>query len=489
MEIGRALAGVEGRWVRYPQKSMISGADCDSRRVGRGFLFVAYRGDAADGHDYIDDALRRGASVIVAERRVPVPEGVGLYLVDDGRLAAAKIAANIHPRSQDLTLIAVTGTAGKTTTTLLIRHILNSSSIPCAALTTIAYYTSEKPHPSENTTPGPFRLHALLEEAARNGHRACVMEVSSHAICQRRVEGLRFGCGVLTNIGSDHLDYHRTHSAYRTAKRRLFESLAPDAVAVLNADDRWFCEFAGAHRGPTLTYGLRRGMVRGRVLAADIDGMVVEVHFGGREGRFWIPLVGLHNAYNALASVAAALSVGVPFEEALFALEDFGGVAGRLERVWRRPAVFVDYAHTENALKAALTALKPHVRGRLILVFGCGGDRDRTKRPRMGRVAERFADIVVVTSDNPRSENPQSIIAEILDGMSHPEKAVVEVDRHAAIKRAVSIARRDDVVLIAGKGHETVQIVGSKLIPFDDRKIARESLERLARLKRGRSVA
>lgn len=491
MRLEEMLSGIEGFWVRRPKSMEIVGADCDSRRVGPGYIFVAYKGDVLDGHSYISEAVRRGAIVVVAERPVAVPDGVGLYIVEDGRVAAAKIAAALHKHPQkSLSLIAVTGTAGKTTTTLLIRHILNRCSIPTAALTTIAYYTSPNPHPSINTTPGPFLLHSLLAESWANGYRFCVMEVSSHAICQKRVYGLDFASAVLTNIGSDHLDYHGTHAAYRAAKRRLFHRLNSNAVAVLNADDRFFHEFLTAHNGVKITYGLREGGLRGRVISAGLNGMTLEIEFGGDVVFGSVPLVGLHNVYNVLGAVGAALSVGVGLFESLKALESFPGVPGRLEIIKGvSPTVLVDYAHTEEALKSALLAVKPFVSGRLILVFGCGGDRDRLKRPRMGMVAEAFADIVVLTSDNPRSEKPEAIIAEILDGMRRPEKVVVEVDRRAAIERAISIARPNDVVLVAGKGHETVQIIGNRPIPFDDREIVRETVERMAKSKAGRSVA
>ena len=472
-------------------RETVTTADCDSRRIRAGALFVALKGDAVDGHLFVADAVRRGAQVVVAERVVDVPDGVGLFVVEDGRVAAATIAAalNDHP-SEKLKMIAVTGTAGKTTTTLLIRHILNSCGIPCAALTTISYYTAPQPHPSHNTTPGPFRLHALLREALQNRYRACVMEVSSHAICQKRVLGIDFRCAVLTNIASDHLDYHKTHASYRAAKRRLFETLPSYAFAVLNADDDWFCEFRHASAAKVLSYGLSGGEIRGRLLSSDLDGILIEVEGCGRVDRVKVRLVGRHNAYNVLAALGAALSVGVEFEEAVSALGSFAGVPGRLERVGiGRPAVFVDFAHTEGALRAVLSALRPLVKGRLVVVFGCGGDRDRTKRGRMGVVAESLADVVVVTSDNPRSEKPEAIIAEILDGMRHPERAVVEPDRRSAILKALSLARPDDVVVVAGKGHERVQIVGNRLIPFDDREVVREALERLDSLKRGRWVA
>lgn len=485
------MKGLAGRWIKKPAQETVTDADCDSRRIREGALFVALKGDAVDGHRFVADAVRRGAKVVVAERVVDVPDGVGLFVVEDGRAAAATIAAalNDHP-SRKLKMIAVTGTAGKTTTTLLVRHILNACGIPCAALTTISYYTASQPHPSHNTTPGPFRLHALLREAVQNRYRACVMEVSSHAICQKRVLGIDFSCAVLTNIGSDHLDYHKTHASYRAAKRRLFETLSSSAVAVLNADDEWFSEFRRASAARVLSYGLTDGEIRGRLLSSDLDGILVEVEAYGHAGRVRVPLVGRHNAYNVLAALGAALSVGVGFEEAVSALGSFAGVPGRLERVGSgRPAVFVDFAHTEDALRAVLSALRPLTKGRLVVVFGCGGDRDRTKRGKMGAVAESLADVVVVTSDNPRSEKPEAIIAEILDGMRHPERAMVEVDRRAAILKALSLARPDDVVVVAGKGHERVQIVGNRLIPFDDREVVREALERLDSLKRGRWVA
>jgi UDP-N-acetylmuramoyl-L-alanyl-D-glutamate--2,6-diaminopimelate ligase len=408
--------------------------------------------------------------------------------------AALRAAADAwYGRPQDaLDLVGVTGTKGKTTTTWLVRAALTAAGRKTAVFGTIAYDVGDgRPRDAGNTTPGALQLRRLLAEAREAGSTACAMEVSSHALDQGRAEGLPFRAGVLTNLASDHLDYHRTPDAYFEAKARLFSSLSPDAVAVLNCDDPAFSRFAGRSRGRLLSYGLAEGAdVRASKVALAADGTTFRLDApDGRNLRVATPLVGRHNVSNFLAAVAAATALGVPAATAAAGASTLEGVRGRLERVESAGDlhVFVDYAHTEDALRQVLGFLRTVGAVPLTCVFGCGGDRDRTKRPRMGAVAADLSDRVVVTSDNPRTEDPLAILREIEAGIpaSARAKTTTEPDRRQAIRRAVLEAPEGSTVLVAGKGHEDYQIVGTTKLPFDDVAEAREALALRARATAG----
>jgi UDP-N-acetylmuramoyl-L-alanyl-D-glutamate--2,6-diaminopimelate ligase len=381
-----------------------------------------------------------------------------------------------------LDLVGVTGTNGKTTTAYLFRHIMQQSGRKCGMTGTVEYDLGSGAEPARMTTPEIPDLYRFFGQMREAGCRAAVSEVSSHALVKRRVTGLRFSVAVFTNLTQDHLDFHGDMESYFRAKATLFESLEAGALAVLNADDPWSARLAEMTPARVLTYGTgETAGVRARVMSLSTVGTVFRLSREGFESEVHMGLLGAYNVHNALAAAAAAAELGVEMGSAVEAVANFDGVPGRLESVdcGQDFRVLVDYAHTDDALRSVLTSIRDLYPRRLITVFGCGGDRDRGKRPRMGRVVEDLSDVAVVTSDNPRSEEPGAIIADVLEGLERPADAVVEPDRAAAIERAVRMAAPGDVVLIAGKGHETYQILGPRRVDFDDRRVARAALERM----------
>jgi UDP-N-acetylmuramoyl-L-alanyl-D-glutamate--2,6-diaminopimelate ligase len=468
----------------------IASLSYDSRTVEPGALFVAITGYTLDGHQFVPEACRRGARAVVVERPVPLPTDVTLIQVPDSRRALSLLAASFyeHP-SQKLAIVGVTGTNGKTTTAYLIHSILQANGQAPALLTTVEEWLGRERRPARWTTPESLELQGFFAGALAQGHRTVSMEVSSQGLVGHRVDDVHFRAAVFTNLAPEHLDFHKTMEAYGEAKAVLFRGLAPDALAVLNAAEPFSRYLAGVTRARQITYAVDAPAdVHGEVLAFDASGtrfLLDLARVPGRGGRarreVRTPLVGRHNATNCLAAIAATWGLGVPTEAIVAGVETLARVPGRLEPVdaGQPFTVLVDYAHTDHALANVLEAVRAITAGQLILVFGCGGDRDRTKRPRMGVVAERRADVVWVTSDNPRSEDPQAIIEEILAGVGDRERMHVEPDRAQAIGQALAFAQPGDVVLIAGKGHETYQIVGKERRPFDDRLVAGEVLSRL----------
>jgi UDP-N-acetylmuramoyl-L-alanyl-D-glutamate--2,6-diaminopimelate ligase len=464
----------------------VTGVACDTRKVVPGNIFVAISGHKLDGHAFVPDAISRGAVAAVVER--PVDVRIPLLVVPDARLALARLADALHGRPSERVRVAgITGTKGKTTTTFLYRSIVQAAGKECGLLGTIAYEAFGRSRPSDNTTPDPCEVQAFLASLDAPGAGHAVMEVSSHALVQRRVAGVRFAAAAFTNLSGEHLDYHKTMDAYRDAKGLLFEALAPDAVAVLNAAQPASAHYASRTAARVLRYGFIGNSERLDVAADEVrlapSGTRFRLHLPGEPPHgISLALVGRHNVENALAAAALAHALGFPAAAIVRGLESVALVPGRLEPVDEGQPfrVLVDYAHTDDALEKVLTSLRAVSDGRIVCVFGCGGDRDRTKRPRMARVAERLADEVVITSDNPRSEEPAAIIDEIVRGLERPDRAVVEPERHDAIRRAIDLARAGDIVLVAGKGHETYQILRDRTIHFDDREVAREHLRRAA---------
>jgi UDP-N-acetylmuramoyl-L-alanyl-D-glutamate--2,6-diaminopimelate ligase len=455
----------------------------DSRHVTRGALFVAVRGTLVDGHDFVADACTRGAAAIVCERPLALNSSIPQHIVPDAAAWIARAASVWHgvhaaQRAGRFAMIGVTGTNGKTTVATMTQAMLRHANRPAALLGTVGCDLIGRCLTTQMTTPPPIELADMLGEAYRAGARAAVMEVSSHSLQQRRTAGLRFDVGVFTNLSGDHLDYHGTMEAYAAAKRRLFEGLDARAAAAVNADDPVGETMAGACRGRVIRFGLSdRAELRGAIRAMTARGSTVEVELDGRRATLVSPLIGRHNVLNSLAAIGAGVALGLDLDAACAGVGSLGIVRGRLERVdTNEPGftVVVDYAHTDDALRNVLSALRPLTAGRLWCVFGCGGDRDRTKRPRMARAALEGADGVVVTSDNPRSESPESILADIRTGMTDDEAARCrfEVDRAAAIDWTIQNAAATDTVLIAGKGHEDYQIIGTRRIHFDDAEVA-----------------
>ena len=465
----------------------------DSRRVGAGSCFVAIRGSAADGHQYISTAVQAGASAVVCEDPAAVPEGVAWAQVPSCAAAAGPLAqAMLGWPARKLTIIAATGTKGKTTFTYLVRHILRSRKCTTGVIGTIAYEFGDRSIPAPNTTPGAIDLAEMTAEMVRQGVTHLVMEVSSHALDQHRVGGLNFAAAAFTNLSGDHLDYHHTMEEYLAAKGKLFDSLAPDATAVLNQDDPASQSIASRTPGRVLWYGLNPAAeLSARIVRGDSAGTGYELCYQGRCVNVASHMIGRHNVANSLAAAGCCLSLGVPLEAVAAALGEPIQVPGRLQRVPSRAPfeVVVDYAHTDDSLENALSSLRPLTRGRLIVMFGCGGDRDRTKRPRMARVAQERADEIVLTSDNPRTEDPQRILDEILTGFDESGRGRlhVEPDRRQAIALAIGRAQAGDVVVLAGKGHEDYQIIGATKHHFDDAEIAAGLLdERFGPQKEGR---
>jgi UDP-N-acetylmuramoyl-L-alanyl-D-glutamate--2,6-diaminopimelate ligase len=463
----------------------ITAVAADSRRCGSGSCFVAVRGAADDGHRYIGAAAAAGCSAFVCEDLSAVPPGAAAAVVDNSRAAVGPLGQAFRDwPARKLINIAITGTKGKSTTAFLIRDILREAGHSPAMLGTITYQTGQRVVDAAQTTPDPLALADMMAEMVAAGRTHLVMEASSHALDQDRLAGVDFRVGVFTNLTGDHQDYHKTMGAYLAAKRRLFEGLSRDAHAVINQDDLNGAgeAMARATAAPVLWYGLSPAAdLRGRIDRIDAAGTRFDMIYAPASappsappGAVTVstPLIGRHNVFNCLAAAGACLALGVDLARIAEALAHVRTVPGRLERVSVEAPfqVFVDYAHTDDALMNVLGALRPMTRGRIILVFGCGGDRDRSKRPRMAGVAETMADWIVVTSDNPRSEEPRAIIDEILTGFSEEGRCRVDVepDRRKAIRRALDLGGEGDIVLIAGKGHEKYQIIGSQRNHFDD---------------------
>ena len=455
----------------------------DSREVAPGDLFFAVPGAAQDGARFVAEALARGAAAVVAPAGVVLPPGSAAQLLTVANVRRAKaIAAHLFhgDPSRDVVCVGVTGTKGKTTTATLLHSILAAADRRPSLIGTIEERVfGESPRPAANTTPDALRLAELLARARANGGRSAVMEVSSHALDQERTTSIRYRAALFTQLAREHLDYHRDVTAYRDAKAKLFEALAPDAAAVVNAEDASSLELVARSRGRLVTYGQVPGAdVRAARLELGVGGTQLTIRHAKGEFELVSRLVGRHNFMNVLGACATALALGVDEAAIARGVAALATVPGRLEQVdaGQDFEVLVDYAHTDDALEKVLLLLKPLASGRVLTVFGCGGDRDRTKRPRMGRVAARLSDRVFLTSDNPRSEDPAAIARDVLAGIPAGSAVAVELDRRRAIERALGEARRGDVVLIAGKGHEDYQIVGTKKSSFDDRIVAREVL-------------
>ncbi|MEO6527686.1 MAG: UDP-N-acetylmuramoyl-L-alanyl-D-glutamate--2,6-diaminopimelate ligase [Gemmatimonadaceae bacterium] len=449
----------------------------DSRAVVPGALFLAVRGSERDGHGFLAVAAERGAVAAIVDdaTRTALP---ALVVTDTRRAAAAAAAAFYSKPAASLRLVGVTGTNGKTTTVGMLRHLLDEPEARAASIGTLGVLVGGAGEPLDGggglTTPGPVELQRVLRVLHDRGVRTVAMETSSHALHQGRVEGLEFEAAVFTNFTRDHLDYHETMAAYLAAKALLVGQLSAGGALVVNADDVAWSALPPAPR--TVRYGTAKGV---DVRASDVrclpDGSTVTMAMGGQEYHVKLPLLGDFNVTNALAAAACAWALGLAPAEIVTRLATLPQVPGRLEIVRARPTVLRDYAHTPDALERAIHAVRPFTTGRLIVVFGCGGDRDRGKRPEMGRIAAAGADVAIVTSDNPRTEDPERILDDIEAGMGATAHERIE-DRRDAIARALEIATPDDLVLLAGKGHETYQVRGTTRLPFDERMIVHEIL-------------
>lgn len=461
----------------------IKGITSDSRQVKQGFVFAAIKGKRQDGNFFINEAIARGASAVVVRKNTPkikIPEAVKLITVNDCRKFLAKAANSFYGSpSAKLKVIGITGTNGKTTIAYLIEALAKESGYACGVIGTINYHFKGKVIESKNTTPGCVELQSLLAKMRMGGVKYCAMEVSSHALDQDRVAGIKFNCAIFTNLTQDHLDYHKNLENYFLAKARLFRSLPPSSAAIINNDNSYGRRIKRMTAARIMTYGIEKPSA---VMAKDID-------FGmhGTEFTLVAPkinlrikthLVGRHNIYNLLAAISWGISEKLNIKEIQSAIEKFKHVCGRLEKVICKKGftIFVDYAHTPDALFNVISALRPLVKGRIIVVFGCGGERDKLKRPKMGRVVTELADYAIITSDNPRSEDPLRIIEDICAGIDK-NNYCLKPDRFEAIRAGLSLAKRDDCLLLAGKGHEDYQILKDGAVRFNDKEVVRKCLK------------
>jgi UDP-N-acetylmuramoyl-L-alanyl-D-glutamate--2,6-diaminopimelate ligase len=454
-----------------------AGISDDSRKVLPGSLFIAVRGSMRDGHDYLDRARELGASAAMVEdvSRTSLPS----IVVREGRKAAAVAAGAAYGEpSRELRMIGITGTNGKSTTAGILRHLLDHRGARAASIGTLGVlFGSEAevvPGGAELTTPGPVELQRVLRELVNRGVKTVAMEVSSHSLDQQRIEGLTFDAAVFTNLTRDHLDYHITMEAYFAAKARLMDYVKPEGSAVINVDDENWRAVPDSRK--KIFFGVSElAEVRGTDVVFSPSGSEWNLNYHDAQAHINLPLIGDVNVHNALGAAAVGITFGLTLHEIANALAELPQVPGRLEVISQSPTVLRDYAHTPDAIERALAAVRPFTSGRLILVFGCGGDRDRGKRAEMGKAAEEGADLVIITNDNPRTEDPEQILDDIEKGMKSDRHLRI-VKRKAAIQRALDEARDGDVVLLAGKGHETYQIIGTTKLPFDEKLIVQELL-------------
>jgi len=481
---------LKGQRVELPADAafdvVCTGVEYDSRKAKPGSVFVALPGQKADGATFASQALASGAVAIVSERQRPENVPGSWVVVGNARLALAYLAAEFfgHP-SRRMKVVGITGTNGKTTTSYLLQAIFEAAGTPCGLMGTVSYRIGERQIAATRTTPEAPDVQLLMRQMLDAGCKACVMEVSSHALAMHRVDGIHFAAAVFTNLTRDHLDFHQDMESYFAAKRRLFELLPADAPAVINVDDPRGASLIDAVARP-VTYGINRDAdVMPGPLSFGLEGLAFEVRMPEGVAHVESKLVGKPNVYNILAAAATAATLDVGIEAIEEGLRTLAGVPGRFELVSSSGddiTVVVDYAHTDDALRNLLETARPLASRRLITVFGAGGDRDRTKRPLMGMVAARLSDVVVITSDNPRTEDPLRIIEEVKLG-AEPEmrqgnaEVVAMPDRREAIVHSIDRASNGDVVLIAGKGHEKYQEINGRVTPFDDVAVAREALE------------
>ena len=462
----------------------VEGLDYDSRRIQENWLFFAFPGARADGRQYVQQAFERGACAVLSEAPAPGDSPGPWLVVDHGRHALSTAARNFyaHP-DRSLFLTGITGTNGKTTTSFLLDSILRTAGKTTALIGTIEYHLAGRVLNAPNTTPESLDLCRLLDELRLAGGSHATMEVSSHALALGRVYGFFFHTAVFTNLTQDHLDFHETMERYFDAKKLLFQGngAPPPKFAVVNADDEWGRRISLAPETQVLRYGLGpEAQCRARHVSSSLHGLKFDIQLGKSKVQIESPLVGKINIYNILAASCAAFTYGVPVDAIVSGIAACKGIPGRFERVdaGQSFAVVVDYSHTEDALRNAIAVARSLQPKRVITVFGCGGDRDRKKRPLMGQAAAEGSDLVVLTSDNPRSEDPIEIMNDVLVGLRRKDTPnIIEPDRATAIRRAIEAAHPGDLVLIAGKGHETYQIFKEQTVHFDDREVARDVLE------------
>jgi len=479
MKLQELLKGIYSKSIPDLFKDLeIKAIQCDSRKVEPGSLFVACQGQVCDGEDFIDEAIKKRAAVVVSKQERSSSEKCCLSVEDTYQFLRDVTKRFYGNLSKDINSIGITGTNGKTTVCHLIDAIFSADEKSCGMIGTIYHRMGKKFFDSQNTTPGFLENQKILVSMIEEQLDYCVMEVSSHALDQGRVDGIDFRQGIFTNLTDDHLDYHQTKQDYFLAKSHLFTGLSNKAAAITNIDDEYGKKMIDHVAGETITYGIKH---QADVMAKNIQCGIMKTTFSLTsafgEVEIQTSLIGIFNVYNILAAAASALAEGVNLETIQRGIKRFSCVPGRLERVdaGQPYTIFIDYAHTEDALSNVLRSIKQVSSSRIILVFGCGGDRDKTKRKPMGKIAGQLADISFVTSDNPREENPDSIIQEIIQGFEKDNYIVIK-NRKEAIEKALAMAEKDDIVLITGKGHETYQIIGNQKIPFNEKEIIKEKI-------------
>lgn len=457
------------------KRVVIEGIAFDSREVKKGYIFVAL---SKRGELYIDEAMKRGAGVIAG--RNPKKLGVPFVTTPNPRQFLSIISRKFYSYpDKRIELIGITGTNGKTTTSYLLKRILETKGYKTGIIGTLGYLTGKRLIQGINTTPESLIIIRLLKEMIDNGIEYVILEVSSHALAMDRVYGLSFRGAAFTNLSQDHLDFHKTMEDYKAAKLKLFENLKGDSFAVLNSDDPVSREVKT--QAKKVFYGIKgKPNIKAHLIEQREEGMIVELNMDGNVIKIDFPLIGEYNIYNLACAAAIAYNLNLPLNVIKQGAESFKNPEGRLERIIapKGYSVYIDYAHTPDALRSVILALKEIKKGRLIVVFGCGGDRDRKKRPEMGRIATEYADFVIITSDNPRGESPEEIIRDIEKGALKNNYEIV-VDRKEAICKALKEAESNDIILIAGKGHEKYQIIGDKRIPFNDREVVRRCLQQM----------
>ncbi len=469
--------------LKGSKEQEITGITSNSKLVSPGCLFVAKKGRQVDGSTFIPEAISSGASAILTDIYDPSLKDVCQLIHPDVVTYEAKLAASYyeHP-SKELWTVGVTGTNGKTTTTFAIKHLLDASLVPTGLIGTIEYVVGPRRYIASRTTPDVCANHKLLREMVTGGCRACVMEVTSHALDQGRVAEIEFDVAVFANFSHEHLDYHKTMDEYFKAKAKLFQNLKSRSVSLLNADDPWVMQCKHLTASSVMTFGIEEHAdLMAKDIRFDPTGTHFTIEYAQQEMAFYWPLVGRFNVYNALSAIGVGIIKGYRLDEIATRLASFRSAPGRLESIANPLGlqIYVDYAHKPEALRNVLETLKELAPRRIITVFGCGGDRDRDKRALMAEVSEEFSDLTIITSDNPRSEDPLAIIKAIESGFTNGDKYLVEPDRKKAISLAINKAEPNDIILIAGKGHEAQQIFASHSIDFDDRIVAKECIEQL----------
>ncbi|KUG03558.1 udp-n-acetylmuramoylalanyl-d-glutamate--2,6- diaminopimelate ligase [hydrocarbon metagenome] len=484
MKLTELFKGVDNDIISGDPDIEISGVQYDSRKVTPGSLFVCITGFKTDGHSFAAEAVTKGAAAVLVEKTVVVPAGAVVIHTSNTRKALAALARNYYEQAEHgLRIIGVTGTNGKTTTTHLIKAILEEAGKKTAILGTLYAKIGDIEMDLGRTTPEALEIEEFISLCGREKAEYLVMEVSSHALDLHRVDKIPFNAAVYTNLTQDHLDYHQNMDHYLQTKLKLFQMVdGQDSYSIINADDQYADYFTAAALGRCLNYGVNRAVdVQAGELSFNLKGSSFKFHYQGKAVSINMHLIGRFSVYNALAAITCGLAEGVEPKVIKKAIEKVQGVSGRFEQVPSKHdfTVIVDYAHTPDGLENILNTSRQIVENRLITVFGCGGDRDRTKRPLMGEIAARYSDFCIVTSDNPRSEEPESIIADIVPGLDQVENSryAIIVDRREAIRHAINFGKKGDLIIIAGKGHETYQLVKDQVLDFDDRKVAAEFLK------------